>query len=137
MCASARHTQVLPVTPETLHVDATVSAARLVALRRLFPGVNLVRLVERYPPLLTRDDAAFSALEGRLQHLQQLLPDANVVLMVERHPSLLFQEVDEALARLRARMPGRNVDLMVEQNPSLILKAAASQWPRRPPEERS
>jgi hypothetical protein len=73
--------------------------------------------------------------EDRLQHLQQLLPDANVVLMVERHPSLLFQEVDDALARLRARMPGRNVDLMVEQNPSLILKAAASQWPRRPPEE--
>jgi hypothetical protein len=123
---------VLPVTPAVLHADATVSAARLAWLRDVLPGVNLVHLVERYPPLLTRDDASFFALEGRLHHLQDLLPSANaacVLRMVESHPSLLFLDVDDALVRLKERMPGRDVDLMVAQNPSLLLKQLQEKKP--------
>uniref|UniRef100_A0A7S0N7U3 Uncharacterized protein n=1 Tax=Pyramimonas obovata TaxID=1411642 RepID=A0A7S0N7U3_9CHLO len=108
--------------PAMLQLDQHAAAYRIVALCALLPGVNVVRLVEKDPTFLLREDIV-AVTDAGVCKLRRLLPQADVLKMVERHPSLLLRDVQAGLAKLRARMPGRDIELMVERNPVLVLKA--------------
>jgi hypothetical protein len=100
------------------------AAAKLSQLRRLLPGVDVVRLVARDERVLTRTQAA--QVVRNLTVVAVAMQRVDPVALLASHPPLLWCEDMEAklsvcLARLRVWTRGTSdVEALLEANPQLV-----------------
>jgi hypothetical protein len=105
------------------------AAAKLSQLRRLLPGVDVVRLVARDDRVLTRTQAA--QVVQNLTVVAIAMQRVDPVGLLASHPPLLWCEDMEAkltlcLARLRVWTRGTSdVELLLEANPQLVERVPA------------
>ena len=113
--------------PKVLFFDADFLVERLRLLRDLLPSVNLKRIIERNPMVLSMDMTC--TLPAKMRELSVLLPHTDVIHLIETHPKILSSNVSNAvsknLANLKSLMAEvgiveAGVEVMVAYNPRLL-----------------
>ena len=113
--------------PRVLYFEPDFLVEKLRLMRDLLPGVNLRRVIERNPQILSMD--ATCTLPAKMRELSVLLPHTDVIRLIELHPKVLSinvgGKVAENLANLKALMKTAGVvetavELMVAYSPRLL-----------------
>ena len=113
--------------PRVLYFEPDFLVEKLRLMRDLLPGVNLRRVIERNPQILSMD--ATCTLPAKMRELSVLLPHTDVIRLIELHPKVLSinvgGKVAENLAALQALMKTAGVvetavEVMVAYSPRLL-----------------
>jgi hypothetical protein len=113
--------------PKVLYFEPEFLVERVRLLRDLLPAVNLRRVIERNPQVLTMDMTC--TLPAKMRELSVLLPRTDVIHLIETHPKILSTNVGRgvsanvaALKRLMrdVGVVEEAVEIMVAHNPRLL-----------------
>jgi hypothetical protein len=113
--------------PKVLYFEPEFLVERVRLLRDLLPAVNLRRVIERNPQVLTMDMTC--TLPAKMRELSVLLPRTDVIHLIETHPKILSTNVGRrvsanvaALKRLMrdVGVVEEAVEIMFAHNPRLL-----------------
>lgn len=111
-----------------LITDLPRVAVKLMALKDMFPGINVSELVARYPPLLLEWEP--EQLAQRLQEMRSQLPGVRVEVLVNSEPMMLKANLALVLKNIRRIMPTVNdpITILVAQ-PQMVLDMQSAGMP--------
>jgi len=101
--------------PRVIYCDLDWTSSKIELLRELLPTVDLKRLIEKNPQILSMDMTR--TLPAKVRELSKLLPYADVFALIDGNPKLLSMNISSSVAQnvseIRAALAAEGVSELV------------------------